>query len=64
MGGRQLSMISNISAAEDYRAKARRLREIAERRETAPSIREALAMAADEYEKLAASAAPGDKPPN
>ena len=57
-------MISSISAAEDYRAKARRLREIAERRETAPSVREALAMAADEYEKLAEGAARGEPPPH
>jgi hypothetical protein len=62
--GRQSSMISSISAAEDYRAKARRLREIAERRETAPSVREALAMAADEYEKLAEGAARGEPPPH
>jgi hypothetical protein len=50
-------MISNASAAEDYRDKARRLREIAARRETAPSIREALAMAAEEYDRLAEHAA-------
>lgn len=56
-------MISNASAAEDYRAKAQRLREIAARRETAPSVREALAMAADEYERLAQRAAP-DAPRN
>ena len=55
---------SSVSAAEDYRAKARRLREIAARRETAPSIREALAMAADEYEKLADTAIPGDPQPH
>lgn len=46
-------MVSNISAADDYLAKARRLREIAARRETAPSVREALGMAAEEYERLA-----------
>lgn len=57
-------MISNVSASEDYRAKARRLREIAARRETAPSIREALAMAADEYEKLATSVEQGGRAPS
>lgn len=57
-------MISNIPASEDYRAKARRLREIAARRETAPSIREALGMAADEYEKLATSVERGGQPPS
>ena len=60
----QTRMISHIAASEDYRAKARRLREIAARRETAPSIREALGMAADEYEKLAASAEQGGRPPS
>ncbi len=57
-------MISNASAADDYRAKAQRLREIAARRETAPSIREALAMAAEEYERLAQRATRGDEPRN
>ncbi len=52
-------MISSPSAADDYRAKAQRLREIAARRETAPSVREALAMAADEYERLAEHATRG-----
>ena len=53
---------ANASAAEDYRAKAQRLREIAARRETATSVREALAMAADEYERLAESALRGGGP--
>jgi len=57
-------MASNVSAAEDYRAKARRLREIAARRETAPSVREALGMAAEEYERLAERAAHGSYPAN
>ncbi|HTP82336.1 MAG TPA: hypothetical protein VMQ11_05300 [Alphaproteobacteria bacterium] len=55
-------MVSNASAAEDYRAKAQRLREIAARRETAPSVREALAMAAEEYDRLAETALHGERP--
>ena len=57
-------MVSNASAAEDYRAKAQRLREIAARRETAPSVREALGMAAEEYDRLAERAARGGEPLN
>jgi len=57
-------MASNVSAASDYRAKAQRLREIAARRETTPSIREALGMAADEYERLAERATREDEPRN
>jgi outer membrane protein assembly factor BamD (BamD/ComL family) len=55
-------MISNAAAADDYRDKARRLREIAARHETTPTVREALAMAAEEYDRLAEHAAHGDEP--
>jgi outer membrane protein assembly factor BamD (BamD/ComL family) len=55
-------MISNLPVSEDYRAKARRLREIASRHETAPSVREALAMAAEEYERLARTVEQGSRP--
>jgi hypothetical protein len=54
-------MMSNAAAAQDYRAKAQRLREIAARQETAPSVREALAMAAEEYDRLAESATRGER---
>jgi len=57
-------MISNTPPADDYRDKARRLREIAARRETTPTVREALAMAAEEYDRLAEHAARGDGPRN
>ena len=49
-------MTEPFSAPADYRARAHRLREIAERRETAETVREALVMAAEEYERLAAAA--------
>ena len=56
-------MARSSSVAEDYRAKARRLREIASQRETSPTVREALGMAAEEYEKLARSTEHGGQPP-
>ena len=47
------------SPSDEYRARADRLREIAARAETAASIRDALVMAAEEYEKLARSVESG-----
>lgn len=47
----------------DYRARAHRLREIAERRETVETVREALVMAAEEYERLAQAAERAGVPP-
>ena len=57
-------MIDTLSAADDYRTKARRLREIAAQRETSQLVREALTMAAAEYERLAERAVRGDFQPN
>ncbi len=57
-------MTPQPSAPDEYRARAHRLREIAARRETAESVREALFMAADEYEKLAQAAERGGEMSN